>query len=236
MAQRPLVIAHRGASAAAPENTLAAFAAAADQGADWVELDVRCCAGGALVLLHDAALPDGRVLAETPCDQLPPSVATLAAALEVCRERGLAVNVEIKALPGEADEHLAPALADAVVDLLLADGEVGGGTELLVTCFDPRTLDRVAQRAAGALPTGLLSLVLDGAPAAVEAAVAGGHRALNPWDATATAELVERARAQGLEVNVWTVDDPDRMVELASWGVTGVITNEPAVARRALGG
>ena len=57
----PLVVAHRGASAAHPPgNTVAAFAAAVALGADWVELDVRLTADGALVVHHDPDLPDGR--------------------------------------------------------------------------------------------------------------------------------------------------------------------------------
>ena len=239
-ATRPLVIAHRGASARAPENTLAAFGLAAELGADWVELDVRTSADGALVLHHDPVLPDGRVVAEVPAAELPAAVPTLEAALELCGELGVGVNVELKALPGEPDEGTAPALADAAVDLLLArvagvpDAEVA--RRLLVTCFDPRTLDRVVGRAGRSLPTGLLSLVGPDHAEAVALAVAGGHRALNPWDATTTAGLVEDARSAGLEVNVWTVDDPSRLVELAAWGATGLITNAPDVARAALDG
>ena len=122
-ADRPLVLAHRGASARARENTLAAFSLAADLGADWVELDVRTTADGALVLHHDPELPDGRVVAEVPVGELPHDVPTLAAALDLCDEAGLGVNVELKALPGEADQATAPTLADEAAALLLARTE-----------------------------------------------------------------------------------------------------------------
>ena len=239
-ADRPLVLAHRGASARARENTLAAFSLAADLGADWVELDVRTTADGALVLHHDPELPDGRVVAEVPVGELPHDVPTLAAALDLCDEAGLGVNVELKALPGEADQATAPTLADEAAALLLARTEgwdvADLDARLLVTCFDPRTLDRLRHRAGDRLPTGLLSLVGPDHAAAVALALGGGHRALNPWDAHTTAALVADARAAGLQVNVWTVDDPARHVELAGWGVTGLITNEPDVARQALAG
>ena len=59
-ADRPLIYAHRGASADHPENTIPAFAGAAEQGADWVELDVHLAADGALVVHHDGTYADGR--------------------------------------------------------------------------------------------------------------------------------------------------------------------------------
>ena len=61
-----------------------------------------------------------------------------------------------------------------------------------------------------------------------------GHRAIHPWHPTVDRDVVERAHAVGIEVNVWTVDDPERIRELASWGVDAIITNRPAAARLAL--
>lgn len=229
-----LVIAHRGASAAERENTLPAFERAAELGADWVELDVRSSAEGELVVHHDPELEDGRAVCEVPATALPAHVPTLAEVLDVCHARGLAVNVEIKALPGEPDEGRAGAIADAVVALLLARLEAGSldPDRVLVTCFDPRTLARVAEVGQRRLPTGLLSMVLEGPEAVVATAVDGGHCALNPWDALTTAELVDAAHAAGLAVNVWTVDDPERMAALVAMGVDGLITNQPDVGRR----
>src|SRR5688572_26619178 len=94
MTDRPLVIAHRGASAAAPENTVEAFALARALGADWVELDVPTPADGALAVVHDRELPDGRLVAEMRRAELPPSVPLLAEALDACQ--GMGVNIEIK--------------------------------------------------------------------------------------------------------------------------------------------
>ena len=66
------------------------------------------------------------------------------------------------------------------------------------------------------------------------ACVRAGHAALHPYDATVTPELVTACHDAGLRVNVWTVDDPARILELAEMGVDGVVTNVPDVARAAL--
>ena len=94
-----LVIAHRGSSKAEPENTLAAFRRAREDGADLVELDVRLTVDGALAVVHDPLLGDGRVVAETDSFDLPDHIPLLDAALEACA--GLVVNVEIKSSPRE---------------------------------------------------------------------------------------------------------------------------------------
>jgi glycerophosphoryl diester phosphodiesterase len=73
------------------------------------------------------------------------------------------------------------------------------------------------------------------AATALDLAVDHGHRVLHPWDGRVSEPLVALAHDQGVAVNTWTVDDPARMVELAGWGVDGVVTNVPDVARAALG-
>jgi len=61
--------------------------------------------------------------------------------------------------------------------------------------------------------------------------VATGHAALHPWVGALTRELVDACHARGLAVNTWTCDDPDRMDELVAWGVDGICTNRPDLAR-----
>jgi glycerophosphoryl diester phosphodiesterase len=225
---RPLVIAHRGASADAPENTLQAYRLAASQGADWVELDVRRTADDRLAVLHDAALPDGRTLVDCAWSELPDTVPSLAAALDACA--GMGVNIEIKNAPVDPDYDPGDTVADAVVGLL---DERSGRDEVLISSFTPHTVNRVRAVAPG-LATAWL--VMQGTSATVETAVAEGHRALHPWDHGTTADVVERARREHLEVNVWTVDDPERMRALTAMGVTGIVTNVPERAREVLDG
>ena len=95
------VIAHRGASAAAPENTIEAFRLARELGADMVELDARRTADGQVVVHHDATLPDGRTIVELARAELPASVPDLRDALAACED--MDVNIEIKNWPADPD-------------------------------------------------------------------------------------------------------------------------------------
>jgi len=223
--QRCRVIAHRGASGRKRENTLAAFTLAYDLGADLVELDARRTCDGVIVVHHDARLVDGRVIVELSADALPSYVPSLAAALDACRPMG--VNVEIKNVPGEPDYdgdhcHLA-----AIVAVMRA---VRPADELLVSSFDEPTLVRL-RAIAPQFATALLTYELADPRETVDRAIANGHVALHPCDATVDAALVARAHDGGLMVNVWTVDDPRRMRELIAFGVDGICTNVPDVAR-----
>lgn len=224
----PLVLGHRGASADAPENTLVAFERAREQGADGVELDVRRCAEGDLVLHHDAALPDGRVVAHTARAALPASVPTLAEALDTCA--GLLVNVEIKNSPFDPDHDPGRTVADDVVALLR---ERGGRDRVIVSSFDLATVDRVKALDA-TVPTGFLTFVDPIGPESVQLAADRGHDAVHPHEGTVDAGLVGVAHDLGLEVNVWTVDDVERIRALAALGVDAIVTNVPAVALAAL--
>ena len=231
----PLVIGHRGASAAHPENTLVAFAGAAALGADWVELDVRRTADGELVVHHDATLPDGRVIVETSSGDLPPTVAALAAALAVCAAHDLGVNIEIKSDPTEPDFDDTYVVAERVAETLAAMPATrsDGSARYLVTSFDPGCVAQVRE-VAPALPTGQLAFDLRDPAALIAAAAAAGHVAVNPWAPFVDAAFVAAARAAGLRVYPWTVDDPDHLRVLIGLRVDGIITNVPDVLRSLL--
>lgn len=221
------IVAHRGASARAPENTLAAFTLAGELGADWVELDVRPTADGALAVHHDAHLPDGRAVADVAADHLPPHVPLLGAALVACSPLG--VNVEIKSSPDEPGFDRDRSLAGPV----LAAIEAWGGP-VLVSSFDPAMVDRVRALDAG-VPTAQLTFLLDRPAAGTAAWIAErGHGWWHPFQHVVDAGLVAAARDAGLRLNTWTVDDPARMAELAALGVDGIVTNDVEAARRAL--
>lgn len=227
-----IVYAHRGASAAEPENTLAAFAAAVAMGADGVELDIRRTADGALAVHHDAHLTDGRPLVEVASSDLPHGVPLLAPALDACG--GVIVNVEVKNFPGDPDHDGGQAVAEAVARLV---GARGMHRRVLVSSFDLAAIDRVHQVDPD-VPTGYLVLMAPDAGAAgplVDQTAGGGHSALHPHHIGVTAGLVQRCADAGLALNTWTVDDPGRIAELAALGVDGIVTNVPDVALRALG-
>ncbi len=224
----PLIYGHRGASAAAPENTVAAFRLARELGADGVELDVRRSADDELVICHDPALADGRAVRAVLRAELSPSVPTLAEALDACA--GMIVNIEIKNIPHEPDFDPACRVVDDVV-ALLADREFRD--HVLISSFHLPTIDRV-KALDRRLRTGLLTFV-DPLPGdSLAAVVERGHDAVHPYDMTVDGALVTEAHRVGLEVNVWTVDDPARIESLAALGVDGVVTNVPDVARRVL--
>ncbi len=227
-----LVFGHRGASEAFGDNTLAAFRGAVDQGADGVELDVRRTGDGALAVVHDAVLPDGRAVVETRSGDLPPGVVLLDEALDACAPLAL-VNIEIKNWPADRDFDPTARLADDVVALLDARGELDAG-RALVSCFDLATVDRVLHLAP-VLATAWLVGLVDDARALVERTAAHGHVAVHPHHVFVDEALVGLAHDAGLAVNTWTCDDPDRIRWLAEIGVDAVVTNTPDIALRALG-
>lgn len=221
-----VVIAHRGASKAETENTVAAFRKAVEFGAEWVELDVRRTQDGGLAIHHDPYLSDGRVICDTPVAELPRLVPDLDAALEACRP--IKVNIEIKNSPGEIDYDPDDQLADAVVALVQQRGEVD---RVLVSCFNLPTLDRVRELDPTIPTAWLVERVSTGT---LDTLVAHGHTVLHPWVRRVDKALLEQCQARGITVNTWTCDDPDRMAELIEWGIDGICTNVPDVARKVI--
>ncbi len=241
---RTMVLGHRGASAEAPENTLAAFRLALAQGAEGVELDVRLCATGEVVVVHDEDL--GRVggtplrVADSPLADLRAvdvgafkgelyrgeRIPLLSEVLEALPEA--LVNVELKGRGGRG-LSLARAAAE-VIRRAGADGRV------VVSSFDWRLL--AAFRLAA--PQVAAGLLLEESPAwrlyTPLAIRALRPAAIHPELALATDERVRRWAARGLAVIVWTVDEPSDAVRLARAGAAGLITNAPARVRAALGG
>ncbi len=225
---RPLVMAHRGASKQEPENTTVAFRRAAELRADGVELDVRLCASGELVVHHNPTLADGRALLELAKSQLPAHVPTLDESLDACA--GMWVNIEIKNDPDEPDFDKTDRVAHLVAEVLERRGE---SERWLISSFRRETVD-LMRRLAPNVATAWLTVDVVGAAALADSLVASGHAALHPWVGSLTRETVRAMHARGLAVNVWTCDDPARMRELAEWGIDGICTNVPDVAREVL--
>jgi glycerophosphoryl diester phosphodiesterase len=240
------VLAHRGASRRARENTLEAFALASELGADGVELDVRRTADGVLVVHHDPEAAGVGLLAAATFVSVRdtrPDIPTLAEALDACA--GLLVNVELKCLPWEPD-------ADPDGDVVRATAELvrDCGCEVVVSSFDIGTVDAM-RSCAPEVPTGWLTYGRDPADAAA-IAHEHGHPWVHPDRAAVLTEtrrsgpdgrrsrsrpvegVVELIRGLGISVNVWTVDEPAEIRTLASAGVDALITNVPDVALDAL--
>lgn len=229
----PLIIGHRGASAAAPENTLAACSLALEQEATAIELDVRLSADGQPVVIHDATVDrvaapaTGRVnsLTAAQLQQLTldggQTVPTLDDLFEAFGAQ-LLYNIELKSL-GAGDVGLEAAVAERIAAHKLED-------RVLVSSFDPLSLRRMRRHLPDDVPlafihaTGAARLLCRALPI----------RAIHPQASLVNAAYMGWARERGYLVNVWTVDDPVEMVRLADLGVDGVITNRPDVARQTL--
>jgi glycerophosphoryl diester phosphodiesterase len=222
------ILGHRGASSERLENTIEAFVLAAELGADGVELDVRRTADAALVVHHDATLPDGRPIVELEEFGLPLYVPNLRAALEACGP--MYVNIEVKNVPIDPDWDPGESVAAGVVALVQ---ELGMRDRVIVSSFGMGAIDAV--RAADAsIPTAWLTVPNYDQLRAIDTAVEHGHRALHPHFTVVTEELVRAAHDAGLALNTWTVDDPADMQRMADLGVDTIVTNDVALAVKTL--
>lgn len=226
------IFAHRGVHTgpgAPRENTVRAFALAVALGADGVELDVRATADGFLVVHHDPVVPGSHApIAELSRSALPSEVPSLGEALAACD--GLLVNVEVKHSPLEPGYDPAEGLARRVAAELVARGELG---RFVVSSFSLPTLDAVREEVPSLATAWLVAAGRD-AQAACTLALAHGHGGLHPEESLVDARLVRAVHAAGLRLRAWTVDDPERAVELAGLGVDALITNEVATLRSRL--
>lgn len=237
---RQLNMAHRGASATAPENTLAAFRAAVDAGADGVELDVQLSADGVAVIHHDFDLgrtDDGRgPLREQTLAQLRrldaggwkdprftgERIPTLAEVFALLDRQAL-VNVELKT-KSTRGEGLEAAVFNDIQRAHMTD-------RVIVSSFNPFALMRFRDLAAG-IPLGLLyspDMPVHLRRTWLRPAVR--PEALHPRHDMVSADLMAWARKSGYRVNTWTVDDPTEMRRLLDLGVDAIITNVPDVLR-----
>ncbi len=231
----PLIIAHRGASADATENTMAAFRLAHQQGAQMIELDVRASADGAIVVFHDDTTErwNGRLdrVAALPWSQLrqlPVGSEQMPLLDEVCAwaaAHQMQINIEIKA----------PGIERAVADIVAA---AGLNDAVIVSSFYPAILQEL-RRVAPHLRRGALMGVRTLRPRvrAREALPLPALRTLGAYAWHPAYQLpflpriIRAVQRRGYRVNVWTVDDPLALRWLIALGVDGIITNRPALLR-----
>lgn len=198
-------IGHRGATAHAPENTIASFQKALDLGCDEIETDVWLMDGGKLLISHDRPASAAGLL-------------TLDDVLDFCRGR-LGVNVEIKC--AESD-------AQAKETGLRVAGRIAARNDddVYVSSFWYSAL--VGAREAA--PQVRRAFVYGAAPdmsALLTQARSLGLWALHPERFYVTPERVAAAHAASLRMNVWTVNDPPEIARLVAWGVDGIMSDYP---------
>jgi glycerophosphoryl diester phosphodiesterase len=226
---QPALMAHRGNSGLAPENTLAAFALALDTKAEWIELDVHLSADGEVVVTHDPTVDrctNGTgAIAEMTLAELRAldagswfgpefagkTVPTLAEVVALVGDR-LRLNVEIKSA--------ADPLSSLKVVQVLADGAVLA--QSMISSFSLEAILETRKH----WPEGRLALITD---RAADLEIALEHNL--PWLNIAYPEvdeaLVRRAHEAAIKVMIWTMDDPARWAYFAGLGVDIVCTNVP---------
>ncbi|HLA77442.1 MAG TPA: glycerophosphodiester phosphodiesterase family protein [Vicinamibacteria bacterium] len=242
----PLIIAHRGDSAHRPENTLASFASALEQGADLVEFDIQLTKDGQVVVIHDATLDRttsgrGKVSELTLAEIRSVSagyperfgnqfagerVPVLAEVLGLLRGRAKAM-IEIKS------DSVTDAEDDGVEARMLAEvRRAGVEGEVAVLSFDRRALAR-CRTLAPELVRG--HLFYRATPAeVVEGARQVESRLVMPEKGMLSEDLRDQAKRAGLLMATWVVDDPTELQSLARFDLYGVGSNRPGELLEAL--
>ncbi len=237
---------HRGlgptrAGATHPENTLVSIEACALAGAEMVEFDVQISADDQPVLMHDDTVDrttDGQGCVSaltlerlreldlgmhTPLEGQGVRISTLPELLE---EISIPLNVEIKVADAGCRRHDATAVSQIILEALATD-PLRGQRRVLVSSFDLELL-RVVRVHDATLELGWLIEDPRLRTSWVHRALDAGCQALHPYHPFITPELARECRRAELELNTWTVNDKARAQELASWGVSVIITDDPA--------
>ncbi len=244
-----VIVAHRGASAQAPENTLESFRLAVEAGADAIELDVHLTADGQLAVIHDATLERTTDGTGAVADMTMEDVRQADAGARFAgpsgdhpfRGRGLTVPTLPEVLDWLPDglglvvEIKARGAPDAVVEALRGTS-VREEDRVSAISFDEGCIERVRELDRG-LRTGYLLVPGQSIDAALVWATEHGHVGVHPWESDLGVDpspLLTLARAYGREVGCYVVNDPARMQLLAAVGLWGFVTDVPDVARAAI--
>jgi len=251
MSDPPLIIGHRGASAIAPENTLAAFTRAIQDGADGIEFDVRLSQDGVPVVIHDAKLArtgliDGvvaelsaEVLARTDVgswfsqrpnaydvDFSKEKLPSLQQVFDLFADSDALLYLEMKSQRGD-EKRLAAEVAGAIRKHAIAERVIVSSFNLELV-QGVKAIDSAIRTAALFEPRVSRPATLVRSSKLVKLAKACGAEEICLHHTLAGRRLTEQAKKSQLEVVVWTVDDPEWIERARSLGVKALITNDPA--------
>jgi glycerophosphoryl diester phosphodiesterase len=255
MRSTPLILGHRGASAVAPENTLAAFSRALRDGADGVEFDVRLSRDLVPVVIHDTSLRRTGLTDSLVCeltsaelgkidvgswfDQSKRNPAesfaseklpTLARVFEFFNLNGGLLYVEMKCDEGQAST-LALQVATLIQEFRMADRVVVESFDLLAIAAVKRT-DSGIRTAALFEPKLTRPFSTVRRLKTVELALRCGADEIALHHTIARRRVIEKAKRDGLQIVVWTVDHPEWILRARTQGIKGLITNNPATMVR----
>jgi glycerophosphoryl diester phosphodiesterase len=238
---RPVVFAHRGASAHAPENTIASFELALAQGADAIELDVKLSTDGYVIVHHDSTVDrttDGKGkiqdLSLSALKKLDAGssfsanfrgekIPTLEEVFEALGKRTF-INVELTNYKTPSD-HLVEAVCMLVKKHQMQK-------RVLFSSFLASNLSK-ARSYLPDVPRGLLALRgILGIWARSFGFVFGKYQALHPYLSDMTQQEVARVHRLNRRIHVWTVNDEQDIRRLFGWGVDGIFTDDPQRALR----
>ncbi len=230
--ETPLIIGHRGASEDLPGNTLAAFALAAEQGADGIELDVQLSADNQTIIFHDFTLKrftgSKHKVSELTTPELKDidlgkgqTISTLDELFEMMGPQVL-YNIEIKEF-SLRDNGLETAVADCIESFGLQD-------MTLISSFNPLAVRRARKALSRSIPVALNRMK----GIFKYTYLLASEQADNPHHSMVDETYMAWAKKRGYRVHAWTVDDPQEASRLASLGVHGIITNKPQFVRQHL--
>ena len=229
------IIGHRGGAAGYPENTLASFKKAVELGADGVEFDVQLTEDNEVVVIHDELID--RTMTDTglvrdyklselkdmsageyySSDFKDEKIPTLREVLEVVSDLEI-INIELKNFLDY------PGLEEKVLKLV---DEFGIMDKVIISSFNHQSLQKI-KKLQPEIKTGALLMARLINPA--DYAFKRGFNALNLHFLTADSDIIEKAHFMGLDLNVYTVNQPEKLVELAAAGVDMIITDDVEMA------
>jgi len=252
MTANPLILGHRGASAVAPENTLAAFSRAMRDGADGIEFDVRLSRDQVPVVIHDATLKrtglTDRFVCELTAKELGEvdvgrwfaghtqagaqsfageKLPTLAQIFELFSTNTGVLYIEMKCNAGEG-AALAAAVANGIEGFRMAN-------RVVVASFDLDAIAEVKRIDAGMRTAALFEPRLSRPISTVrrlkmvDIALDVGADEIALHHTLASPRVTEKAKREGLEIVVWTVDDPQWLTRASALGIKALIANDPAL-------
>ena len=240
---RPIIFAHRGDFAHAPENTLPSFQQALQKGADGVELDAKLTSDGHVIVIHDSTVDrttdgKGRVTSLTleAIRKLDAGkwfnekfagtkVPLLEEAFEIVGKDKM-INIELTNYSSPRD-----GLVVKVCELIKRHNN---HNQILFSSFFSSNL-KIAAQTLPEIPRGLLAMPgWVGLWARSFGFMFGDYQALHPHISNASREQMQRAHRLKRRVHVWTANTPEEINRLKEWGVDGIITDDPQTAVRAL--